>query len=536
MFSPWKSIFRNPTARLSRKLVLWVFISVIVIEAIILIPSYSRRQQELLGQLKAVTAGKLALLVQVIGPGASAADLVRFSRRQLVKHPILGGRLYDTGGKAIAAFGEEPHMDYARIKASERRDLLIRADYQYDVAFRVEVSSNNYTLILRHDARSVKSELIAFIQRIMGLVVIISIFVTVGAWLALNPLVITPILKLRQDLIGAGEAVRQDRSTPEFYSDSVKRQDELGDVISAFRQMFAQIQEAIAERKRAEDSLQESFQQVESYSTALNNELEKGRRIQRDFLPKHFPPLPGWDIEAGFFPARQVSGDFYDVFTLPGGLLGLVIGDVSDKGVGAALYMALIRSLMRVFSGHYKFANQNSLAVAGLECIMHSDVDPDLGKMLKAVDMTNFYICQQHGDEGMFASLFFGVLNPSTGKLAYINAGHEPIFIAGPENSLKKLVHTGPAVGVISDYCYEPTQIDLDFGNTLIGYTDGVTEARSPLGELYTRTRLQKVIESRPVQSAQALLENIQTDLFHFSENAPQEDDIAILAVRRSPM
>ncbi len=107
-------------------------------------------------------------------------------------------------------------------------------------------------------------------------------------------------------------------------------------------------------------SLDRSKQEIEAYSKALDEELEKGRQIQRDFLPNQIPQLPDWEIATYFAPAKQVSGDFYDVFSLPGSNLGLVIADVADKGVGSALYMALIRSLIRVFSGHislHGFAN-----------------------------------------------------------------------------------------------------------------------------------------------------------------------------------
>ena len=107
-------------------------------------------------------------------------------------------------------------------------------------------------------------------------------------------------------------------------------------------------------------SLDRSKQKIEAYSKALDEEMEKGRQIQRDFLPQKIPELPNWDIAAYFVPAKQVSGDFYDVFSLPGNNLGIVIADVCDKGVGSALYMALIRSLIRVFSGHislHGFAN-----------------------------------------------------------------------------------------------------------------------------------------------------------------------------------
>ena len=159
-------------------------------------------------------------------------------------------------------------------------------------------------------------------------------------------------------------------------------------------------------------NLDQSKQEIENYSKALDEELEKGRQIQRDFLPSEIPKLPGWDIATYFAPAKQVSGDFYDVFSLPGNNLGIVIADIADKGVGSALYMALIRSLIRVFSGHislHGFANF-SIHNGINKQIARKSVSEDQLNALNAVKLTNDYIAHEHGKEGMFATLFFGVI------------------------------------------------------------------------------------------------------------------------------
>jgi serine phosphatase RsbU (regulator of sigma subunit) len=339
--------------------------------------------------------------------------------------------------------------------------------------------------------------------------------------------VVTPILKLREDLINAGEAVHKDLKAPIFNASHVKRRDELGDVIGAFRRMFDQIQEAIDKRKGAENSLQESLKQVEAFSQALNSELEKGRYYQRDFLPKRFPRLSDWEIKAAFFPARQVSGDFYDVFELPNHMVGLVLGDVADKGVGAALYMALLRSLIRIFSGQYHF-------VSGAEDLEGGPRFTTQAEILRAVDLTNTYLLETHGDEGMFASLFFGVLNHVNGRLTYINAGHEPLFVIDSHGSTKKLNHTGPGVGLLARYSYRPQEIDIEPGGMLIGYTDGVSEARSPFDEFYSRRRLQLLLETHPPNSAKSTVETIRSELFNFIGDSQLVDDITIIAIRRS--
>ncbi|MDX1707777.1 MAG: SpoIIE family protein phosphatase, partial [Desulfobacterales bacterium] len=161
-------------------------------------------------------------------------------------------------------------------------------------------------------------------------------------------------------------------------------------------------------------------------------ELEKGREIQREFLPRQIPDLPNWEIATCFYPAGQVSGDFYDVFMLPDGNLGLVIADVCDKGVGSALYMALFRSLIRVFAAQAiqctgAEPTQIQSPSGKIETVSPS-VNGPLAR-LGAVASTNNYIAHIHDRECMFATLFFGVLNPATGTLSYINGGHEPLYI-----------------------------------------------------------------------------------------------------------
>ena len=525
MLSIIKNIAHIHKSRLSLRLVLWVFLSVIVIEGIILIPSYSSKRAELLGQLKAVSMSQVELIAKMVGPNPSDHDVLKLFRSHLLRAPVLGGRLYAKDGDEIGTFGDNPALDHLQFKRDNRRELLVRDDYRYDVVIPIATPAKDYILILCHDALEVKHELLAFILRIAGLVVIISIFVTAGAWLAINPLIVTPILNLRRDLINVGEAIRKDRKAPRFKADNENRRDELGDVIGAFRRMFDQIQEAIDKRKGAENSLQQSLEQVEAYSQALNNELEKGRHYQRDFLPKRLPQLSNWEIAAAFFPARQVSGDFYDVFELPDNLVGLVIGDVADKGVGAALYMALLRSLIRIFSGHYQFISETK----------YSDIVSDFSNqadILRAVDRTNIYLLQTHGDEGMFASLFFGVLNPSNGRLAYVNAGHEPLFVLETDGNLKRLNHTGPGVGLLQDYRYRSQEITIKPGGTLVGYTDGVSEARSPFDEFYSRRRLQRLLEMYPSESAENTVEKIRAELFNFIGDSQLMDDITIIAVR----
>ncbi len=296
----------------------------------------------------------------------------------------------------------------------------------------------------------------------------------------------------------------------------VTTNDEIGELSKNFNQMI----EGLRERERTK---------------RLEFELEKGRQIQMEFLPTKIPQVPNYEIATSFYPAGEVSGDFYDVFTLPDGRISLVIADVCDKGVGSALYMALFRSLIRVFSNQ-ALSEQLTAAVKNvgkdkqIDSAQPSGIDPASG--LRAVVETNNYIALNHGDEGMFATLFFGILDPETGWLYYINGGHEPPFIISPNGIKGKLAPTGPAVGVWPNSTFDIQKIQLEPGDVLIGYTDGVTEARSPEDELFSRNRLRSLIE-QPFNSATGLLERIKNSLFSFIDVAPRGDDVTMLAVKR---
>ena len=533
-----KELFRFPASRLSRRIAFWVFISVIVIETLIFIPSYKSREKELLSQLKEISLARVGLIMKMAKPDASDGELFQHVKMLQDNKMVVGGTLYRLDGEKVGAFGIMPELRIEDLKAAGMSLLLTDDGSYYDVACSPMELQRDYQLILRHDASSVKRQLLAFFLRIAGLVVIISLVVTVGTWLTLRWIVVNPILSLRHDLVRAGESLSKDNQTPDLYSAKVQRHDELGEVIGAFRQMYRQISDAINERKKAEKALRNSFQQVEAYSRVLNNELESGRRMQINFLPNKLLQISGWETAAFFKPARQVAGDFYDIFQLPGGSIGFVIADVCDKGVGAALFMALFRSLIRVFSG------QTSLDGLPLTCsdalpdepnrlAENPSPDPSHFTALKAVKLTNNYIALNHGDLAMFATLFFGILDPDSGSLSYINGGHEPLYIVGSGGGVKEqLSSTGPAVGIETEIKFKIQQTHMETGDILLGYTDGVTEADTSEGKFFTTERLVSILET-PASTATELLDRIATSVQAHINGADQFDDITLLAVRR---
>ncbi len=202
--------------------------------------------------------------------------------------------------------------------------------------------------------------------------------------------------------------------------------------------------------------------------------------------------------------------------------------------------MGLIRSLVRAFAQQHHTLSWMDTLSSGLTPTRSRSGRRQLpsvgvGALKNGVVLTNNYIANNHGESGMFATLFFGVLDPTTGVLIYINGGHEPPVIFGPDGVQKeKLDTTGPAVGAFPDMEFNIQEAHFDPGDTLFAYTDGVTDAENPYGERFGKERLFSLLE-QPVTSVATLLESIETRLHIHIAYAEQFDDITMLAVRRSP-
>lgn len=304
----------------------------------------------------------------------------------------------------------------------------------------------------------------------------------------------------------------------------VNQDDEIGTLANTFNSMAKRLSELIA---------------TEVSEAIIRNEIEKGRQIQQDFLPESIPEIEGWEIAYFFRPAKEVSGDFYDAFEFSNGDLGFVVADVCDKGVGAAMFMGLFRSFIRLFSNQTDLETSTpaqvdpSILSKSHDQNQESDtLDTDTINRLQCIPITNNYIGTEHGRTVMFATTFFGILNPKTGIVSYINGGHEPVFVLSPQGEIKHtLKSTGPAVGIIPMSKFMIKQVQLEPGDILIGYTDGVLDARNPEKKLFGKERLQTLL-NQPVNSATELMERIKIDLFNHISTAPQFDDITMLAIR----
>ena len=262
------------------------------------------------------------------------------------------------------------------------------------------------------------------------------------------------------------------------------------------------------------------WEQEKLYRTALEREFEIGREIQAGFLPESLPQPKGWEIAASLKAAREVAGDFYDVFELTDGRLGLVIADVCDKGLGAALFMTLFRSLIR--------------AIASVDVLAHSESTGGIDSAMRlknAVSLTNNYVAETHGKTSMFATIFFGILDTRTGVLAYVNGGHLPPMVINKRGAIEMLKRTGPAVGLVTDAQYAIRQAVIERGDTLFAYTDGLTDTANAAGEFFSEEGLSPLLGRD--QKLSLSLGHIQELVENYAAGIQQVDDITMLAVRR---
>jgi len=274
-----------------------------------------------------------------------------------------------------------------------------------------------------------------------------------------------------------------------------------------FRQKRVDIVSSIAQQV-AFSIQNEHLQREMVIRERLEHEVQLARQIQKTFLPDHLPEIKGWNLAATWITARQVGGDFYDVFELPGGRLGLFIADVSDKGIPAALFMALTRTLVRA-------------------------VVFDTPSPAEALRRVNALIIPDN-QQDMFVSAVYGVLTLESGFFTYSNAGHNPpIWLCAEKRTMELLRRTGAALGIIEDLPMEERTIRLSQGDFLLLYTDGITEAFSPEEETYGDERLQQALETAEKPGAREVLDALEASVRKFMGPHPPADDLTMLGIRR---
>lgn len=294
--------------------------------------------------------------------------------------------------------------------------------------------------------------------------------------------------------------------------------------LNDFPQSFEGIMHAVLQRER---TIVEDVRTRTARLMGYQKELEIGRKIQADFLPVSIPQTDGWDVAPFFEAAREVAGDFYDVFQLPAnGNLALVVGDVCDKGVGAALYMSLFRSLIRATAIHGCFELPGGRQGNGPE-------DCEIGSILKnTIETTNRYIALTHPKSSMFASVFFGLLDPVSGELKYINAGHESPVVYRTDGSIELLEVNGGVLGLFAAAPFSVSRVQLEPGDLIFAYSDGVNEAKDTEEAQFGDDRIQ-AMTAPWTESSAAFLEEIYQRIRSFRGSAAPSDDITMLAAKR---
>jgi phosphoserine phosphatase RsbU/P len=286
------------------------------------------------------------------------------------------------------------------------------------------------------------------------------------------------------------------------------------------QQMIADMEAKNAELLQAYNDLK-SAQSERIRLSRIDEELAVARRIQELFLPRKLPQPHGWQVAAFSRGAQAIGGDFFDCIELPGGQLGIVVADVCGKGVPAALFVALTRSLLRA-SSLAPWAFQRG------EDMTAEDV------LAGALWFTNDYIATEHGESNMFITVFYGVLEPATGELSYVNAGHNPPLVlpvgAGPARELES---SALPVGIVSGQVYEIARTTLAPGEQLISFSDGITEAMNVAGEPYGDERMLDALHAHSGTPAPALVETITRLVDEFAAGAPQADDMTLLILQR---
>ncbi|HVM18716.1 MAG TPA: SpoIIE family protein phosphatase [Egibacteraceae bacterium] len=239
----------------------------------------------------------------------------------------------------------------------------------------------------------------------------------------------------------------------------------------------------------------------------LEQELKVATLIQQQFLPKELPHLAGWDVAAYYQPAREVGGDFYDFIDLPDGKVGIVVGDVTDKGVPAALIMAKTHSIMRADAPRLV---EPGAVLARANSLLAAEMPPN-----------------------MFVTCLYAVLEPATGKLCFANAGHPLPFRRTASGEVEELVATGMPLGLLEGMEYEETETVLRAGESILMHSDGIAEAHNDNREMFGFPRLSELVGEGA--GGQELLDEVLVQLRSFvGATAEQEDDITLVTLQRS--
>lgn len=254
----------------------------------------------------------------------------------------------------------------------------------------------------------------------------------------------------------------------------------------------------------------ENYQNEKIDKERLETEVSVARQIQKTFLPSNLFINPEWQIAAEWLTAKQMGGDLYDLIDLGGGKFGIFIADVADKGIGAALFMASTRTLLRASTSLFE-------KPADMMAWLNRKLAPDC-------------------ENGMFVTAFLGILDTKNGNMEYVNAGHNPPIVVRKKQT-SPLMRTGIALGAMDEAIYDQASTMLGDGDLVCFYTDGITEAFSPTGEMFGEERLCSLLrQAEDSMTAEEILEDILFTVREMTNNSVLSDDISILVIKKSPL
>ena len=291
---------------------------------------------------------------------------------------------------------------------------------------------------------------------------------------------------------------------------ATQAQEGVSELLPAVRALSAQISSAL-------HSAQVHTQTLVRQRVA--RELAMAGQIQASFLPSQLPDVVGWEFAATLEPARETSGDFYDFIPLPDGRLGILVADVADKGIAAALYMALCHTLIRTYAAEHHTRPELVLGAANRRVLADARAN-------------------------WFVTVFYGILDPKNRTLTYCNAGHNAplLFRVNHDHAVHLLSPTGMALGVVEEAVWQQSVVELDAGDALVLYTDGVTEAQNTQRAFFGEERLLEIARSAlsaspsSGASASGLRDALVGGVRDFVGDAPQADDITLVVVVRNPV
>jgi serine phosphatase RsbU (regulator of sigma subunit) len=492
-FSQLNTLLTFAKASLSQRIAKWVLISILLIEVIIVFPSYLVRKDELLSQLEELALTVMLPIIHLTELNANHIDRLSLTSELLADTLIIGQVIYDLKGEEVERAGESPTIAPGELATDEVVRRLSEDGLRYDIAWSATYLNTDYHCMVRLDASQVQAEMWAYTQRMVGFILLISAFVTIATMLSVGKTVIIPILQLRDRLL----AMAQGEVVSDLNLLSIEHHDELADVMLAFNTMSGIIQER---------------------TMRMEAELNVARQLQAMLSPtkEELQEIEGLDISCYMEPADEVGGDYLDVLK-HNGHVKIGIGDVTGHGLESGVLMLMTQTAVRT--------------------LLTSD-ERDPTRFLNTLNRTIYDNVQRmKANKSLTLALLDYSYMPNHVGQIRLSGQHEEVIVIrqGGEIELIDTMDLGFPIGLdddISDFISEQA-IQLDAGDGIVLYTDGITEAENLAGEQYGLERLCEVSRRHWQERAEGIQEAIIKDVRSFIGEQKVYDDLTLLVLKQ---